>query len=179
MSQAGIAAASGAAASPAPAAPPPNEVGYANLALTQMLTLSDTGAAITADGSQFLAQVWDQVYLTDIPPKPGFSSPYLLRAHGTSVCLQDVGEGHTVIAAECETTPALGSRQLWQNHHAADRTVGSRDYFYRFNHRTGDVLTARPTSPAAENARVVSAQAQPISQSGAANHQLWLQLESA
>ena len=162
-------------ASAAVAALPINRVTFANLALTEMLTLSPGDLAITAPAAGLPTQAWDQVYATHLATTPGFSSPYLLRNRATGTCLADVGDGLNVIAVECEASPASDSAQLWQNYRVADRTVLGRDYYFRFNRATGRVLTAMP-GPADSGARVVSAPAEPVSKSGAADHQLWVML---
>jgi hypothetical protein len=162
------------AASGATADTPTNHVGFANLALTEMLGL-DSGLAVTAPAAGEANQGWDLVYATHLATTPGFSSPYLLRNRETGTCLADVGDGRNVIAVECEASPAADSAQLWQNHRTADRTVNGRDYYIRFNRASGRVLTAVPGSAGA-GARVVSAPAQPVAKGGAADPQLWVML---
>ena len=157
----------------ASAASPINELGFANLSLTQMLTRGPDGVAVTAFATQALPQVWDQIYAEQLPTQDGMSSPYQLRSHDTGRCLEDVGEGRPVIAVGCEANPVIGSRQLWQIHRVADRRIDGRDYYYQINRATGRVLTARPST---EGAPVISADAVPVSKSSAADHQLWVQL---
>lgn len=167
----------GATGGPAGAtAPPVNELGFANLALTQMLTRDADSGAVTRFGDQTLPQVWDQLYQVQLPTQDGMSSPYLLRSHDTGRCLQDLGEGQPVTAVVCETDPVEGSAQLWQIHRVADRTINGRNYYYQINRATGRVLTAQ-LGP--EGQPVVSAPAVPVSKSGAANAQLWVQLAAA
>jgi hypothetical protein len=174
-----LATAGAAAATTGPGVlPPTNQVSLANLALTQMLTVSPTRAAMTEFAQAGGTYVFDQVYQTHLTTDPGFSSPYLLRHRATGACLQDLGEGRVVMAASCETFPSTDSTQLWQHHRLPDRTVNGRDYYFRFHRGTNLVLTAFPTSPAPDSARVISAPAEPISKSGAADHQLWVMLGS-
>ena len=54
--------------------------------------------------------------------------------------------------------------------------MGNREYYYRFNRRTDRVLTAFPTSPNPDAARVISAPAQPIAKGSGAEFQLWVMI---
>ena len=111
-----------------------------------------------------------------LPTENGFSSPYQLRNRATGTCLHDLGDGQNVLVVTCESFPSTDSAQLWQHHRTADRTVAGREYSFRFNRFSGRVLSAIPAGSAA---RVVSAPAEPISKSGAADHQLWVMLAAA
>jgi len=170
-----FAAVSAFASSAAVAESPINRVTFANLALTEMLTLDGGDVAVTASAAGLPTQAWDQDYATHLDTTPDFSSPYQLRNRATGTCLADVGDGANVIAVACESNPSTDSAQLWQHHRVVDRTVLGRDYYFRFNRATGRVLTAMP-GPADSGARVVSAPAEPVSKSGAADHQLWVML---
>jgi hypothetical protein len=160
----------------AAAAPPPQEVGLANLALTQMLTRGPDGVAVTAYGLQTLPQVWDRMFIVHVPAEDGMSSPFQLRSNGTGLCLEDLGEGRPVIAVGCEALPSAESKQLWQIHRLPDRRVDNRNYYYQINRSSRRVLTGQATTPGAEGTPVISATMVPVSKSGAADGQLWVTL---
>jgi hypothetical protein len=166
----------GSAATPPGVLPPNNFVAFANLGLTQMLTVGPTRAAMTEFAQPGGDYVFDLVYQTHLATDAGFSSPYLLKHRATGACLQDLGEGRVVMAATCETAPSTDSAQLWQHHRVPDRVVNGRDYYFRFHRGTPRVLTAFPTTPNPASARVVSLPAEPVSKSGAADPQLWVML---
>jgi hypothetical protein len=152
-----------------------NRVMFTNLALVQDLTLRPgIGVVTTPPQAGNPSQTWEMVYVTAVASRPGFSSPYLLRSAATGECLRDVGLDRSVVPVPCDANPAAGSPQLWDNHRIADRSVNGRDFYLRFNRASDRVITARPESPEANVARVVSAPAEPISKSGAADAQLWL-----
>jgi hypothetical protein len=171
------AAAAGAvlAAAPGPATAGTNRVTFTNLALVQDLMLRPGTGVVTAPAQAGnAAQIWDMEYVTSIPNRDGFSSPYRLRNVATGQCLRDVGLGHQVVPVPCDDNPAADSPQLWDNHRVEDRSIDGREFYFRFNRASNRVLTARLDAGHPSYADVVSAPAEPISKGGGADHQLWL-----
>jgi hypothetical protein len=151
----------------------PNLVTYTNLHLAQNLALRAGDTAVTMPPQAGSAvQVWDMVYITNVPTVPDHSSPYLLRNQETGTCLQDMGEGRPATAVPCRPDPDAGSPQLWHHHREPDRIVDGSKYYYRISRSSGRVLTARP-APGAGTPIVVCAPAEPIGRAGAADPQLW------
>jgi len=141
---AGATGASATDAVPAQAAAPRFET-FTSLNLGKNLTSNLTGNAVaTTPQSTSTLQQWERKTFLNIPAPPGFGVPYQLRNRATQRCLQDVGNGSTVIETTCQVSPSSTSPQLWHNHGAVDRTVNGKAYRFRFNRASGRVLSVAP-----------------------------------
>jgi len=120
---------------------------FTSLNLGKNLASNLTGNAVaTTPQSTSTLQQWERKTFLNIPNPPGggFGAPYQLRNRATQRCLQDVGNGSTVIETTCQVSPSSTSPQLWHNHGAVDRTVNGKAYRFRFNRASGRVLSVAP-----------------------------------